>query len=105
MAHARRAADKVMAPPEIPRLDTISLDGRVLLFTTLLSIFTGPLSMPVKLLRILAPGPRGKGLPSTGVPPIVAPMVVAVHPGVPAGNLKELIAANTTLPTTRGSSR
>jgi putative ABC transport system permease protein len=29
------------APPEIPRLDTVSLDGRVLLFTTLLSICTG----------------------------------------------------------------
>ena len=29
------------APPEIPRLDTISLDGRVLFFTTFLSIFTG----------------------------------------------------------------
>jgi putative ABC transport system permease protein len=29
------------APPEIPRLDTISLDGNVLLFTTLLSVFTG----------------------------------------------------------------
>jgi putative ABC transport system permease protein len=29
------------APPEIPRLDTISLDGKVLLFTTLLSVLTG----------------------------------------------------------------
>ena len=29
------------APSDIPRLETISLDGRVLLFTTLLSIFTG----------------------------------------------------------------
>jgi putative ABC transport system permease protein len=29
------------APPSIPRLDTVSLDGRVVLFTTLLSIFTG----------------------------------------------------------------
>ncbi|HKR64478.1 MAG TPA: FtsX-like permease family protein, partial [Thermoanaerobaculia bacterium] len=29
------------APPEIPRLDTVSLDGRVLLFTTTLSILTG----------------------------------------------------------------
>ena len=29
------------APADIPRLDTISLDGRVLLFTALLSVFTG----------------------------------------------------------------
>lgn len=29
------------APPEIPRLHTVSLDGRVMLFTTLLSVFTG----------------------------------------------------------------
>ena len=29
------------APSDIPRLDTISMDGRVLLFTTLLSILTG----------------------------------------------------------------
>jgi putative ABC transport system permease protein len=29
------------APSDIPRLDTVSLDGRVLLFTTLLSILTG----------------------------------------------------------------
>ncbi|MFL6246215.1 MAG: ABC transporter permease [Thermoanaerobaculia bacterium] len=29
------------APPDIPRLETISLDGSVLLFTTLLSILTG----------------------------------------------------------------
>ena len=30
-----------VAPDDIPRLETVSLDGRVLLFTTLLSIFTG----------------------------------------------------------------
>ncbi|HEX6099657.1 MAG TPA: ABC transporter permease [Thermoanaerobaculia bacterium] len=30
-----------LAPAGIPRLETVSLDGRVLLFTTLLSIFTG----------------------------------------------------------------
>jgi putative ABC transport system permease protein len=29
------------APSDIPRLETISMDGRVLLFTTLLSLFTG----------------------------------------------------------------
>ena len=29
------------APSDIPRLDTVSMDGRVLLFTTLLSLFTG----------------------------------------------------------------
>ena len=29
------------APSDIPRLDTVSMDGRVLLFTTLLSILTG----------------------------------------------------------------
>ena len=29
------------APPDVPRLDTVSMDGRVLLFTTVLSIFTG----------------------------------------------------------------
>ena len=29
------------APADIPRLDTVALDGRVLLFTTLLSVFTG----------------------------------------------------------------
>ena len=29
------------APADIPRLDTVTLDGKVLLFTTLLSIFTG----------------------------------------------------------------
>jgi len=29
------------APEGIPRLDTVTLDGRVLLFTTLLSVFTG----------------------------------------------------------------
>ena len=29
------------APEGIPRLDTVALDGRVLLFTTLLSVFTG----------------------------------------------------------------
>ncbi len=29
------------APPGIPRLDTVTLDSRVLLFTTLLSVFTG----------------------------------------------------------------
>jgi putative ABC transport system permease protein len=29
------------APPDIPRLETVSLDGKVLLFTTLLSVFTG----------------------------------------------------------------